>query len=121
MSKAVTEMNLVLPMAPSANRYWRNYRGVTVVSEEARAYKKAVAALARMQHAQPLTGNIEIRVDVYRGRKSGDLDNRLKVTLDSLRGIAYGDDSQITEIVARRLDDKADPRIEVRIVAAIDI
>jgi Holliday junction resolvase RusA-like endonuclease len=43
------------------------------------------------------------------------LDNRLKVLLDALNGIAYNDDADIVELHAYRLDDKHDPRVELKI------
>jgi crossover junction endodeoxyribonuclease RusA len=109
------EFSLVLPMPPSANRYWRNYRGVTVVSDEAKAYKCAAGYSAKQQGARVLSGSVSIVIDVFRGRRSGDLDNRLKVALDALKGIAYHDDSQVVEIHARRFDDKGNARIEVSV------
>lgn len=116
-------MKLVLPMPPSANRYWRNWRGAMVVSEEARAYKSNVAKLAMAQRTRPLSGDIYVSIDVYRKQKSGDLDNRIKVVLDSLRGTAFDDDKQVVEIHARRFDDKSNPRVEVTIeeVSAADM
>lgn len=47
--------------------------------------------------------------------KSGDLDNRLKISQDALKGICFEDDRQIVELHAFRFDDKANPRIEIEI------
>ena len=111
-------MRLTLPLPPSANRYWRNYRGVMVVSDEARAYKAGIRESAIEQGAFVLTGPVAVKVNVYRSRKSGDLDNRLKVCLDSLKGLAFVDDAQVVEIHAYRFDDKNNGRIEVEIMGA---
>lgn len=111
-------MRFVLPMPPSANRYWRNYRGVVVVSEEARAYKAGVGESAKEQGAFVLSCPVAVYVDVYRSRKAGDLDNRLKVVLDALKGVAFEDDKQVVEIHARRFDDAKNGRIEITIEAA---
>jgi nitric oxide reductase large subunit len=35
---------------------------------------------------------------VFRPRASGDLDNRIKVLVDALQGIAYANDSQVKHI-----------------------
>ena len=94
---------LGLPEPPSANRYWRVYRGRAVKSAEARAYAARVWAICTGK-LTPLTGFVSVRVTWWRGRKSGDLDNRLKVTLDSLKGLAYQDDRQVVEIHATRND-----------------
>jgi crossover junction endodeoxyribonuclease RusA len=106
-------MNLTLPYAPSANRYWRNYRGVTVVSDEARDYKDIVRLIATRQGVEPVSGPVALTVTVYRPRKSGDLDNRLKVLLDALGGVAYHDDKQVRELHAYLCDDRTNPRVEV--------
>ena len=106
-------MRLILPLPPSSNRYWRNYRGVTMISDEARAYKTEVWATAKQAGVEVLEGDVIVSIDLYRARKAGDLDNRIKVTLDALNGIAWRDDKQVAEIHARRFDDKANPRLEV--------
>ncbi len=108
-------MFLILPYPPSANRYWRTFRGHVTVSAEAKAYKLAVALIGKKSTLRPLDGFIGVALDVYRPRRSGDLDNRLKVTLDALRGIAFHDDSQVVEIRAVRHDDKGNPRVEIEI------
>lgn len=108
-------IELTLPLPPSANRYWRNFRGRTVVSAEAKAYKDFVGVFCRMNEIEPIDGNVVIELDIYRERKRGDLDNRIKVCLDSLQGRVFEDDSQIVEIHARRFDDKDNPRVELKI------
>lgn len=112
-------MTITLPPPPSANRYWRNFRGRTVVSGEAKAYKDAAAWLARAAGMdEPLTGNVALTVRWYRERKAGDLSNRLKILEDALQGVAYVNDSQIVRIVAERYDDKRNPRVEVEVTPA---
>lgn len=108
-------MRLVLPYPPSANRYWKTWRGRTVKSAEARAYALAVGMLCRAARAKPLAGPVVVSIGVYRPRRAGDLDNRIKVTLDSLRGHAFEDDEQVVELHAYRHDDKARPRVEVEV------
>jgi Holliday junction resolvase RusA-like endonuclease len=111
-------MTITLPPAPSANRYWRNFRGRMVVSAEARAYKESAAWLAKAAGMEPITGDVSVTLRVYRQAKRGDLDNSIKVSLDSLIGVAYADDSQIVRIVAERYDDKRNPRVEVEVTPA---
>jgi Holliday junction resolvase RusA-like endonuclease len=62
-----------------------------------------------------LSGDLRLFVDLYRPRKSGDLSNRVKILEDSLQGFCFKNDSQIVELYCRRFDDKANPRVEVRI------
>jgi crossover junction endodeoxyribonuclease RusA len=111
---------LILPPPISANRYWRKYRNQMVISDEARAYKLQVQRIALDAGADMLTGDVSIRLDVYREAKRGDLDNKIKVILDSLQGILYADDKQIVEIYARRFDDKRNPRAVIEIRPASD-
>jgi Holliday junction resolvase RusA-like endonuclease len=40
------------------------------------------------------------------GRHFGDLDNSIKSILDALNGLAYDDDAQVVDILARRYYDK---------------
>jgi len=88
-------------------------RPVVLVSREARDYKKRVAAM--LATAPRITGTVGLRLNVFRPRKAGDLDNTIKVLLDSLKGILFEDDKQVVEITARRWDDKAAPRVVVEV------
>lgn len=108
-------IKLTLPLAPSANRYWRHFRGRTVVSAEAREYKETVGWICREHGIEPLEGDVVLTLDVYRARKAGDLDNKIKCCLDALNSHTWHDDKQIVEIHARRFDDKKNPRIEVTV------
>lgn len=107
--------SLMLPLPVSANRYWRTWRGRTVVSAEAKAYKRAVWLQAQHLGIQPFAGPVAVYLRVYRARKSGDLDNCIKVLLDALCGVAYADDKQIVELHGWRADDPRNPRVEVEV------
>lgn len=104
MPKAIV---LHLPEPPSANRYWRHAKGRTYLSPEAKAYRTVVLGVYRgaggITHWIP-EGPVSVILDWRRGRKSGDLDNRIKQVLDALQGLAYADDSQIVELHAYRSD-----------------
>lgn len=106
------------PVPPSANRYWRHYRGRVVASDEAQRYKQTVAMLARCAGVRPLSGPVAVEVAVYRARRAGDLDNFLKVLCDALQGVFYDNDAQIREIHATLHDDRHDPRVEVVVKSA---
>ncbi len=111
-------MTLTLPLPPSANVYWRMWRGHMVVSTEAKNYKVAAGWMAKAAGVEPLRGAVAVTMTVYRARKSGDLDNRIKVTMDAMNGIAWEDDSQVVELHAYLRDDKNAPRIELSIQEA---
>jgi len=108
-------ISFTLPLPPSANRYWRHANNRAYLSTEAKLYKRAVYYLLKSKRITPLQNEVAIKLNVYRQRKAGDLDNRIKVCLDALNGLAYKDDSQIVEIHAHRHDDKLNPRIEVEL------
>lgn len=114
-----TPVMVVLPMPPSANRYWRHWGVRPVVSPEALAYKAQVGllCLACGLH-RPFLGPVALDVQVHRAQKSGDLSNRIKVLEDALQGHAYLDDDQVVEIHARRHDDPEDPRVVVTVTPA---
>ena len=106
----------VFDLPPSANVYWRMGKGRIYVSDEAADYKEDVAKMSRQQGLkEPLEGDVAVMFRFYRARRSGDLDNKLKVLIDALKGIAYADDKQITELHAYRFDDPKNPRVEVEI------
>lgn len=115
-------IKLTLPPPPSANRYWRIFHNRAVLSEEARAYREIVAR-AYSERYGDLTpwpvGPVSVTLHWFRARRSGDLDNRIKVLLDALQGLAYLDDKQVVELHAYRHDDKANPHAEVTVVAAV--
>lgn len=105
-----------LPMPPSANVYWRNVNGKTLVSEDAKNYKKEVAKLAHRLGMRPSKGDVCLMILVFRNQASGDLSNRIKVVEDALIGVAYEDDKQVVEIRARRFDDKGNGRIVISVL-----
>lgn len=111
---------IVLDYPPSANRYWRAVNGRILVSREARAYKMIAACQSIWQGIKkPLDGELVVTLRFYRPQRSGDLDNYVKVALDSLNGVVWYDDKQIVEIHSYRYDDKARPRVEVEVSAPV--
>lgn len=107
-------VRITLSEPPSANRYWRVVNGRPIVSHLARLYKAAAALSALAQGIRtPITEPCAVTLRWFRSRKSGDLDNRIKIVLDSLQGVLYVCDSQIVELHAYRADDKSNPRVEI--------
>jgi crossover junction endodeoxyribonuclease RusA len=108
-------INLTLPYPPTANNYWRMGNNRIHRTKEAEKYIAQVRKVCQEAGIATLEGSINVTVEVYRPAKRGDLDNSLKVLLDSLRGCAYADDRQIVEIHAHRYDNPADPCVVVTI------
>lgn len=108
--------SVILPLPPSVNHYYVNTgRGGRALSQEARNYKAAAELAVYRAHLVRYTGPVAVTLHVYRERKAGDLDNRVKLTLDSLNGHTWTDDAQVVELHAYRHDDAVNPRVEVEI------
>lgn len=103
----IAKLNLDYP--PSANRYWRLFRGRAVPSADATAYKAHVKKTALAHGVNPTAEAVALVVVLHpkmtkKGEASKtviDLDNCLKVALDALQGVAYENDKQVRSI---RLD-----------------
>lgn len=114
---------LILPYPVSANRYWRHFRGRTVVSAEAKHYRAQVMLeAARAGVGQPLDGPIALRVAYHpkmpkkwRGGpvRSFDLSNVVKIAEDALNGIAWLDDKQVAALTVRRAEPVPDGALVV--------
>jgi len=91
------------------NRAYRNFRGITVLSPEGKAWKHAAGLIAQASGLRPLDGPVCCRMILHpKTTKSGeaskvrmDLDAIFKLCLDALNGIAWHDDKQIIELSAR--------------------
>ena len=80
---------LTLPVPPSSNRWWRNYRGRMVKSSAARDYQENAAILAVMQRIPLIKKPQEVTVTIHE-------DNSITVEDDG-RGIPV--DLHPTELV----------------------
>jgi crossover junction endodeoxyribonuclease RusA len=109
-------MIVTLPLPPTANLYWRIWRGRAVMSNEARAYKMNASLAAKAQGLRPIIdAEVAVVLRIFRPARRGDLDNRIKVLLDALRGVAYRDDAQVAALYAVQAHDPENPRVEVEI------
>lgn len=108
-------MKIVLPFPPSLNMmYPTNRQGRRFLSKRGAQFKKDVSVLAI--RLPILKGELAVKLKLFRPKKIGDIDNYSKGVLDSLKGICFNDDSQITELHILRFDDKANPRVEIEII-----
>ena len=89
---------LILPIPPSANRYWRKTKfGRLYVSKEATDYKALVALRGMAAGIRPTDEPVKMSVWCFGLRKNRDLGNTNKVLDDALEGVAFHDDNQIVE------------------------
>lgn len=119
----MNEVHITVPLVPpSVNHYkMRTRKGVTFVSAEAKAYKKAVV-FASFQRPVDSWGraNYSVDVTVFQGKgDKGDVDNYAKCVLDGLveAGVIHSD-AAITDLRLRKQRDRENPRTEI-IVRAI--
>ncbi len=95
---------LNLPYPISVNNYYRTFRNIQTISKEGKAFKNQVKC--DYYDLKPTTNNVELTILIHpkltkKGTASKvllDLDNTLKVILDSLIGIIYVDDKQVKKI-----------------------
>ena len=127
-------IELTLPYPISANRYWKNYRGWTVVSKEAREYKQTVKQIAMAAGVRTLiSGRVAVMYTLYPKRPKDwrkrmkkdlmhwddtvqciDLDNAQKIMLDALQGTVFDNDRNIRVIHAcRGIPDEKGARLEI--------
>lgn len=93
-------IEVTLPWPPTVNTYYRNVKGKTLISEDGRAYRKAVADQVLVQRVKRQEGSLRVLIEAYPpDRRVRDLDNLLKATLDSLtKAGVWADDSQIDDL-----------------------
>lgn len=112
-------MTFDLPEPPSVNAMWRHTGKYTYLSKRAKEYKDRVRLIGKAAKVTMIRGKrVRVAVEWRRKRRSGDLDNRLKLAIDSLQGVAFENDSQVVEIHAYRKDDKDNPGVTVTVEEA---
>jgi len=96
---------LQLPLPPSMNTYWRNFRGRTILSQGGRDYKLAVQEYVTVNKVPSFGANrlMAIITIFPRDKRSIDLDNRLKGIFDALQDAGvFNDDGQFDKIEIAR-------------------
>lgn len=107
---------------PSVNRYWRVATGGhRYIGKEGLLFKRKVVEYSKYRHFVCFREDVEVHINWYKkGRLNGDLDNILKVILDSLKGIAFFDDKQVKRIIATMWEQTGYDAIEIQ-VAELDL
>jgi crossover junction endodeoxyribonuclease RusA len=137
-------IHLTLPYPISANVYWRSTarfgRALTYVSEEAKDYREKVFWIAKQAGiTKPMQGRVEIGLQLYpklpkdwatRQRKLGatwddgvlclDIDNAVKVLLDSIKGLVIVEDGWPNrKLTIERMVPDGEARVELYVRPAI--
>lgn len=131
------------PKGKARPRFTRS--GLTYTDAKTVKYEESVAMMYAATHAKKLEKGTPIRVEItaiyyirkdesvlrhnlmaqgtVRPTKKPDLDNVVKIILDALNGVAWDDDSQIVEIVAKKqYGDEPCVIVEIeKLPSAIDI
>lgn len=104
-------LTITLPWPPSVNSMWRTPRtgplaGRTMLSEDGRRYRKAVADQVLLQRVRALGADARLAVHIEAwvpDRRRRDLDNVLKGALDALTHAGvWADDEQIDSLTIVR-------------------
>lgn len=99
------KVHLELPYPPSANLIWRRSKFSTYMSKEGKAYKEQVADYIAAENF-PKFGDADIKVSMIlrpRDKRKRDIDNCLKISIDSLASAGlFDDDFQIQELTIKR-------------------
>lgn len=102
-------------MPPTTNSMYKPFGGRFHVNTKAKADKEAMAWEARSQYrGAPLEGDLEVMVWLtWPTRRNHDVDN-IKSLLDSMKGILWIDDGQITRLVTEKAYEKGVSRVDIR-------
>lgn len=92
-------------------------RSGIIMTTEGKTLKEDYGWQAKAQwRGEPLPNRIALDIRIFfKTRGKRDLDNFQKLSLDSLTGIVFNDDSQIDDLRIRRAHDPKNPRIEITV------
>lgn len=104
-------------MPPPINRTYKGAArgGRLLLTDQAVAWKQTVGLILNVMGPEPTTDRVAVKLVYYRKQRSGDIDSRIKITLDALQGHFFVNDSQIDELIVSNRKDAQDPRVEVTI------
>ena len=116
------------PIGKSRPRFGRTKQGapVTYTPKQTKDYERDLASLAQvaMQGKTLIEGPVKITIDVFFTHKTKtgwhtsrpDLDNIIKIVLDSLNGVVFKDDASVVQIIAsKKYDQKDEERVEIQV------
>ena len=93
---------LKLQFPPSMNTYWRHVGHRVLISKKGREYRLNAIddVMEQLPRHKVVFGRVKVRIDLYPpDRRKRDVDNYLKVALDSLTHANFwDDDSQVDDL-----------------------
>lgn len=117
--KINTPIEFTVPIHPvSVNQAYRRLRQYGMyLTAEASAYKTALsyAAMSEIGGKPMAEKPVVTLVFTFADKKKHDIDNYLKLTLDSFNGILWQDDNDISEIHAYKKYEKNNPSVFISI------
>jgi crossover junction endodeoxyribonuclease RusA len=97
------EIELELPLAPSANRIWKNAGARVFRSKEYERWLNHAGLLANRQHPPRIIGPYELAIEVARpDERRRDLDNLVKATSDFLVRMGLVEDDYLAQVITSR-------------------
>jgi Holliday junction resolvase RusA-like endonuclease len=106
-------MRYTMPVSESVNHAYATFNGRRVKSKGLRT---GLAEAQKRFPKTPLAGDVGVSITWFRAKRQGDVDNRVKATLDFLKGIAWTDDSAVADLRIIRVDDPCEQaRLEVEV------
>lgn len=115
-----TRVLVTLPYPPLLNHMYIKTRRGVFLSPDVPAYRLVVCNAVSLQtngEYFEADQRLKITLNVYRPRRTGDIDATQKAIFDALNGVLWHDDKQIYEMHVYRHDDKFDPRVSVMVEA----
>lgn len=112
--KTITLLTKPIPV----NQKYFVVRGRMLLSTKYRDTKETMQWEVKSQwKGEPLTDDVTLNVMFYYGdNRKRDIDAYLKILLDSMSGIIYEDDAQITEMHVFKEVDKGEPRTVIQVL-----
>lgn len=112
-------MKLILKWNPLSTQscYWMSWK-IKYMTKKAKELKKSYVEQIREQYSWPiLDDKLQLSIKLFFwDKRTRDWDNYNKLSIDSMTGIIYEDDSQIKKATVELFYDKENPRIEIEII-----
>lgn len=84
--------------------YPSSFSGRRFLSKEGKAYKEEIGWAVKRECVPCLKGQVRVAITFgFADKRRRDVDDYLKLAIDSLTGIWFDDDSQIIEILAKKI------------------